>query len=57
MNNKFKVNQKVICTIGTNKGKVFTIKAIMKDSYSCILDGSNDGKYYRYTDSTLTNLI
>ncbi|MCM3387289.1 hypothetical protein M3649_03970 [Ureibacillus chungkukjangi] len=53
MNRKFKLDQKVVCTFGSNKGKEFIVKLIVSDGYSCQLANENDGKYYRYTDSTL----
>ncbi len=53
MNNKFKINDNVICTFGSNKGKVFKVVEVLKDSYSCILEGSKDNKYYSYNDNTL----
>lgn len=49
----FNVGDKVVCTWGTNKGKVFIIELIMKESYSCSLADKSDNKYYEYTDSTL----
>jgi hypothetical protein len=53
LNTKFKIGQKVICTLGSNRGKEFTIVVIFKYGYSCLLSNENDGKYYFFTDDTL----
>lgn len=53
MNKKFKVNQDVVCTWGSNKGKEFTIVRVLNNGYSCKLKEFNDGKNYGYDDNTL----
>ena len=52
-NKNFKVGQRVVCTLGLNAGKIFIIKIILNNGYSCVLEGEENKKYYQYNDDTL----
>lgn len=53
MNKNFAEGQSVICTLGSNKGKRFKIALVLKNGYSCKLEGTTEDRYYRHTDNTL----
>lgn len=58
LNVKFKKDQRVVCTWGSNKGKEFIIEVVLKDGYSCSMVGGDEvkyehKKYYAYDDNKL----
>ena len=52
-NINFKINDKVACTWGSNKNKIFIIEKIINNGYICISDIKEDSKKYYYNDRFL----
>lgn len=52
-NTMFKMDDCIISTFGTTKGKEFIVKAILKDGfYSCQLKDKSNDTYYQFSNDT-----